>query len=66
MPHKRDRQLAKRLRKAGFTLQREKKHRIWRCPCGEHTLVTSSSVSDYRGSKNVIATARRICEEAEL
>jgi hypothetical protein len=50
------------LKKAGWTEVRGTKHVKWRCPCGQHTQVTSRTKgSPARASANVRATIRR-CE----
>ncbi len=36
----------------GWTLVREKKHAIWRCPCGKHQIARPKTPSDWRGDKN--------------
>lgn len=47
----------------GWTLVRCKNHQIYRCPCGEHTLVLAQSPSDYRGRTNSERRAVNLCPE---
>jgi hypothetical protein len=44
---------------AGFTLARHIKHKIWRCPCGDHTITSSGSRHGGRGDSNARALLAR-------
>lgn len=47
------------LRAAGWLIARQRKHRVWKCPCGRHQIVTSVSGSDaYRGNRNKLRDIR--------
>lgn len=52
--------LKKLLKKNDWERVRNRKHGIWRCPCGEHQLVLPSSPSDHRAFKNKIAHLRKM------
>ncbi len=56
---KRDKELGALFEGLGWTLARAKKHRVWRCPCGEHQVVTSKSASDGRAKKNAARDLKR-------
>lgn len=48
--------IRKALQAAGWTLVRETKHQIWRCPCGQHPQVTlATTLGQGRGFKNAVA-----------
>jgi hypothetical protein len=53
------RDTAQLFQQSGFTLVRSKNHMIWRCPCGRHQLVTSTSRCGGRGDENAKADIRR-------
>lgn len=54
------RQIVRLLRSAGWTLVRQRKHKVFRSPDG-FTLTASVSPSDgSRAAKNVVATLRRM------
>lgn len=51
---------------AGFTLVREHRHQIWRCPCGHAQVVTTSSPCGGRGDWNSKARIKRTLRECAL
>lgn len=44
---------------AGWTLVREKKHKVWRCPCGAHQVTMAATPSDHRAPRNMLAQIYR-------
>lgn len=52
---KRDKNIRKQLLSAGWTIHRDNgKHEIWKCPCGNHPLVTKGKTTgEGRGAKNL-------------
>lgn len=48
------------LQLAGWKDSRNRKHNIWKCPCGKHHVVVSLSCSDWRGYKNLLADIKRL------
>ena len=49
----------KLLEKANWNRVRNRKHQVWRCPCGEHQVAFPSTPSDRRGPRNTISNIRR-------
>lgn len=50
----------------GFTLIRQNKHKVWRCPCGHAQITTSASRHGGRGDQNaraLLARTRRACSD---
>ena len=45
---------------AGWTLVRERRHAIWRCPCGEHQMTVAMTPGDHRSDMNAIQTVLRM------
>lgn len=50
---------------AGFVLIRQRKHRIYRCPCGHATVPCHSSPCGGRGDQNERALMRRILRQCQ-
>ena len=60
--------VTKALLKAGFELVRNKRHEVWRCPCGHAKIVTTSSRIGGRGDRNCYARIKKAlaqCEKTE-
>lgn len=45
--------------RAGFTLVREKGHKVWRCPCGHAQVVTAGTPGEGRAARNARALMSR-------
>ena len=45
----------KALEKCGWTLVRQKKHEVWKCPCGGHQITKPKTPSDWRSDKNTLS-----------
>jgi hypothetical protein len=43
----------------GFTLARDKNHRVWRCPCGHATVTVAKSSGGGRGEINAQLQLKR-------
>lgn len=50
---------------ARFSLVRQRKHKIWRCPCGHHQTTSSSSRHGGRGDQNARALIARILRQCK-
>lgn len=50
-------------KEAGWKLHRIGKHEIWRCPCGEHTITSATTVSGGRGDGNCLSRLRRFSRQ---
>lgn len=51
--------------KAGFTLVRQTKHMVWRCPCGHTQLYDTTSNCGGSGHINALTRIRRTLRECE-
>jgi len=47
------------LTRAGWTEVRQRKHRVWKCPCGKHQVSFSKTGSDWRSCKNTVSDIRK-------
>jgi hypothetical protein len=45
----------KLLKESGWTLARNKKHEVWKCPCGKHTVTVYKTPSDHRNRENLMS-----------
>jgi len=43
------------LKKLGWKIARTKKHVIWKCPCGKHTVTVFKTPSDHRNARNLLS-----------
>jgi hypothetical protein len=44
----------------GWSEVRSRKHSIWRCPCGKHQVSVSTTISDWRGMRNLLSDLKRL------
>lgn len=52
------RDLHRALTAGGWSLVRAKRHQIYRCACGQHTVTLAATPSDPRAMRNAMAEVR--------